>query len=228
MFWLGLLVLILFISFLLPYMGQKAAIADWGGTRVNWIDGLVRLLCRHLHRQDANIQIALPATGPAIVVANHMSGLDPFLLITACKRPLRFLIAREEYERPILHWLFKASGCIPVDRSGRPEKALRQALRALQEGEVVALFPHGRILLDDELPHKIKGGVARLAIWSDATIYPVRIDGVGAEGSVGLAPIVPSKVVLTMGEPLHCQIDEMKTCLTRISESIAPPNTKSI
>jgi len=228
MFWLGLLILTLLLSLLLLYFGQKAAVADWGGTRVNWIDGLVRLLCRHLHRQDERVQIPLPEKGPAIVVANHMSGLDPFLLITACKRPLRFLIAREEYERPILHWLFKASGCIPVDRSGRPEKALRQALRALQEGEVVALFPHGRILLDDELPHKIKGGVARLAIWSDATIYPVRIDGVGAEGSVGLAPIMPSNVVLTVGEPLRCHIDDMKDCLASISKDIGPQSTKSI
>ncbi len=228
MVWLGLLVLILLFSVLLPYVGQKAAVADWGGTRVNWIDGLVRLLCRHLHRQDANIQIPLPETGPAIVVANHMSGLDPFLLITACRRPLRFLIAREEYERPILHWLFKASGCIPVDRSGRPEKALRQALRALQDGEVVALFPHGKILLDNELPHKIKGGVARLAIWSEASIYPVRIDGVGAEGHVVSAPIVPSNVLLTVGMPIQCQVDDMKTCLATISKAIGPQGVKSI
>jgi 1-acyl-sn-glycerol-3-phosphate acyltransferase len=64
-----------------------------------------------------------------------MSSLDPFLLLTACKRPLRFLVASEEYERPILNWLFIASGCIPVDRVGRPEKALREAFRALQQCE---------------------------------------------------------------------------------------------
>ena len=175
---------------------------------------------------DYKKQTPLPATGPAIVVANHVSGLDPFLLLAACKRPLRFLVAREEYERPILNWLFRASGCIPVDRVGRPEKALREALRALQQGEAIAIFPHGRILLDDELPHKIKGGVARLAIWSEATIYPVRIDGVGGEGQVALAPVIPSKAVLTMGTPLQCQITGMKACLASITADIGPQTAK--
>jgi len=226
--WLGLLTIILLAFYVLVYIGQKAAVADWGGGKVNWIDGLVRLLCRHVHHIDDSNQIPLPETGPAIVVANHVSGLDPFLLISACKRPLRFLIAREEYERPILHWLFKASGCIPVDRSGRPEKALRQALQMLRQGEVVALFPHGKILLDDELPHNIKGGVARLAIWSEAAIYPVRIDGVGCEGSVALAPVIPSNVVLTMGEPLQCQPAEMKACLASITKAIGPQSSRPV
>ena len=84
------------------------------------------------------------------------------------------------------------------------------------------MFPHGRILLDKELPYKIKGGVARLAIWSEATIYPVRIDGVGGEGLVALAPIIPSKVILSMGSPLKCQAIEMKACLASITLDIGP------
>ena len=142
------------------------------------------------------------------------------------RRPGPADAAREEYDRPILNWLFRASGCIPVDRAGRPEKALREALRALQQGEVVAIFPHGRILLDDELPHKIKGGVARLAIWSETTIYPVRIDGVGGEGQVALAPVIPSNVVLTMGRPLQCEATEMKACLACITADIGPQTVK--
>jgi len=219
-FWF--LILFFGVSIGLVYVGQKATEVDWGGKRINWVDGLNRILCRYVHGLDDKNKILLPVTGPAIVVANHISGLDPFLLIAACKRPLRFLIAREEYERPVLNWLFRASGCIPVDRTGRPEKALREALHALQEGEVVALFPHGRILLDKELPHKIKGGVARLAIWSEATIYPVRIDGVGGEGHVALAPIIPSKVTLSMGTPLQCEATEMKACLASITIDIGP------
>ena len=220
MLWFLILFFVVFIG--LIYIGHKATGADWGGKRLNCLDGLNRILCRYVHGLDDKNKIPLPVTGPAIVVANHISGLDPFLLVAACKRPLRFLIAREEFERPLLNWLFRASGCIPVDRTGRPEKALREALRALQEGEVVALFPHGRILLDKELPHKIKGGVARLAIWSEATIYPVRIDGVGGEGHVALAPIIPSKVTLSMGTPLQCEATEMKACLASITVDIGP------
>lgn len=206
---------------LLPYIGYRAAKVDWQLKGINWVDGLIRLLCKHVHGLNETQQVPLPANGPAIVVANHVSGLDPLLLISACRRPLRFLIAREEYERPGLNWLFKASGCIPVDRSGRPEKALRQALRALEQGEVVVLFPHGKIHLDSDPPLKIKGGVARLACWSRAPIYPVRIEGVKGQGKVALAPLLPSNVILTIHEAQFCEPEQMKDCLAEITKAIS-------
>jgi 1-acyl-sn-glycerol-3-phosphate acyltransferase len=120
--------------------------------------------------------------------------------------------------------MFKGSGCIPVDRGGRPEKALREALRALEQGEVVALFPHGQIHLDSDPPFKIKGGVARLAAWSQAAIYPVRITGVKGEGRVVTAPFMPGNVKLSMGEPIRCDVIEMKRCLADITEAISAGN----
>ncbi|MBL1320433.1 MAG: 1-acyl-sn-glycerol-3-phosphate acyltransferase [Methylophaga sp.] len=201
------------------YLGDRASVAVWAGRSINWIDGLVRLLCRVVHRLPKTY-IPLPETGGALVVANHVSGLDPLLLISASRRPLRFLIAKEEYERPILHWLFKKAGCIPVDRKGKPELALRQALRALQAGEVIAIFPHGKIHLDTDPPRKLKGGVARLAAWSGVPIFPVRIDGVGGEGKVVTAPFIPSHVQLTIAESFVSEQDDMIECLERISHAI--------
>lgn len=218
MIWLIAIVLIILCMWL-AHIGNKASVVDWGGAFINWIDGIGRLLCQHLHRLPET-KIPLPKTGAAIVVSNHVSGLDPFILIAACRRPLRFLIAREQYERPILHWLFEASGCIPVDRSGKPELALRQALRALERGEVLALFPHGKIHLDSDPPRKLKGGVARLSAWTQAEIYPVRIDGVGGEGKDVLAPFIPSNVCLEVAEPITCQEDEIATCLEIIARII--------
>ncbi len=203
----------------LAYIGHKASVVDWGNVGVNWIDGFGRLLCKYLHRLPET-KIPLPESGPAIVVANHVSGLDPFILIAACRRPLRFLIAREQYERPLLHWLFKASGCIPVDRSGKPELALRQALRALESGEVLAIFPHGKIHLDSDPPRKLKGGVVRLSAWTNTPIYPVRINGVGGEGKEALAPFIPSHVQLKIAEPFVCNNDEIKDMLERIRKII--------
>ena len=219
MWWL--LVVILFLIAMI-IIGNRASQADWGGYSVNWIDGWVRLLCWHIHHMDKT-EIPIPKTGSAIVVANHVSGLDPLLLVTASRRPLRFLIAREEYERPIIHWLFKAAGCIPVDRTGKPEQALRQALRALQAGEVLALFPHGKIHLDSDPPRRIKGGVVRLSIWAQTLIFPVRIDGVAGEGNVGLAPFIPSRVKLTISEAIQCEQEHLSTGLEVITLAIETP-----
>lgn len=204
--------------------GYGAMKVDWGKPAINWIDGLVRLLCRIVHRLPST-EIPLPQQGGALVVANHVSGLDPFLLIASTRRPLRFLIAREEYERPYLNWLFKASGCIPVDRSGNPELALRQALKALKKGEVIAIFPHGKIHLDSDPPRKLKAGFARLAAWTNVPVYSVRIDGVAAQGHVILAPFVPSKVNLTVFSPLQISSEDMDERVSLIAKHIETPQS---
>lgn len=217
MVWLLLLLLVGII--VLARLGQQAAQADWGGKQINKLDGLVRLLCKYLHHLP-DTRIPLPEQGAAIVVANHVSGLDPLLLVAASERPLRFLIAREEYERPVLNRLFKAAGCIPVDRTGKSETALRQALKALKDGEVIALFPHGKIHLDSDPPRPLKGGVARLASWSGATIYPVRIDDVRCEGQVFLAPFIPSHTRLTLAKPIEPDEQTVSSLLHAIKVSI--------
>lgn len=208
---------------LLVGIGLLHARADWGGAHVNWLDGWTRLICRYVHGLKPEHKLDLPATGPAIVVANHVSGLDPLLLIAASRRPLRFLIATEEYQRPVLHWIFKLAGCIPVDRKGRPEQALRTARRALEQGEVIALFPHGKIHLDSDPPRPIKGGVVRLAAWTGAPVYPVRIDGVRAEGQVFLAPFTPDRVTLTLHPALQVKDTASKSSLEQIRSAIETP-----
>src|SRR5690606_17846252 len=98
------------------------------------LDGLNRIFCRRFHRLTGRID--LPERGPVLVASNHVSGLDPLLMIAASRRPLRFIIAREEYERWWFTWLFRAIGCIPIDRSRNPHVAFYAARRALAAGEV--------------------------------------------------------------------------------------------
>lgn len=160
---------------------RAAARANWGRPWINALDGLNRIFCQRFHRLRA-AHLPLPRHGAALVVANHVSGLDPLLMIAAAHRPLRFLIAREQYERFGLQWLFRAVGCIPVDRGASPHRALAAARRALARGEVVALFPHGRIHLDREGPARLRRGILHLAQLSGAPVYPLRIDGVRGEG----------------------------------------------
>jgi 1-acyl-sn-glycerol-3-phosphate acyltransferase len=142
--------------------------------------------------------------------------LDPLLLIAAADRPLRFIIAREQYVRPCLHWLFRAVGCIPVDRKGRPERALREALAALRAGEVIAIFPHGRIQLPGDENRPIKGGAVRLAMLAGCPVVPARIDGVRGEGLVVRAVFLRSRARVEPLPVISVQGDDFRSLVRQL------------
>jgi len=203
----------------LLYLGYRHNEAHWGGVGFACLDGLNLLMCRHFHRLQHD-PIPLPEKGGCLVVCNHVSGLDPLLMIAAMKRPLRFMIAREEYERFGLQWLFRGVGCIPVERKGRPEQALREALRSLRDGEVVALFPHGRIHLDSDPPRKLKGGVAWLAQQAGVPVLPLRLTGIAGEGHTILSVLMRSRARLQAFSELACGDMKADDCLEYIAGCI--------
>jgi 1-acyl-sn-glycerol-3-phosphate acyltransferase len=202
--------------------GDAAQVADWGRGWLNTVDGLNRIFCRRFHRLHT-MHLTLPKHGPALVVANHVSGLDPLLLIAASPRPLRFIIAREQYERFGLHWLLRAVGCIPLDRAASPHRALAAARHALQRGEVVALFPHGRIHLESEGPVRLKPGILHLAKLSGAPVYPVRIDGVRGAGRTVSAVFMRSRVRLTLFPHLYYVDSDPERLLATLGQQLHRP-----
>jgi len=219
MIWFGFFVGFLLLAYYLFRRLDSFSTADWGSRKVNRIVGFISLFCRYLHRFQFDL-LPLPEKGSALVASNHISGLDPFLLIAASPRPLRFLIAREEYERFGFNWLFRLAKCIPVDREARPERALRDALTALEQGDVVAVFPHGGIQVDPDTPPKLKGGVVFLAQKANCTIFPVRVDDVRGAGHTALALFIPSSSLLKTYPQLDCRGLEHGDCLTRLSSVI--------
>lgn len=162
----------------------------------------------------------LPAHGAVLMASNHVSGLDPLLLIAASRRPLRFMIAREQYERWGLKWLFRAIGCIPVDRSRDPHKALYAARRALEAGEVVALFPQGKIHLDHLPPTPLRRGIVLLSRMTGAPIVTVRIDGVRGQGHTLPAVWMRSRARLEYRGLLHCVDRKTAHCLDELSRAL--------
>lgn len=193
--------------------------ADWGGRWLNRLDGLNRIFCRRFHRLGRQ-HLELPARGGVLIASNHVSGLDPLLLIAASRRPLRFMIAREEYEVWWFKWLFRAIGCIPVDRSRDPHKALYAARRALDAGEVVALFPHGKIHLDHLPPIPLRRGVVLLAQMTGAPVVPVRVDGVRGEGYTVPALWMRSHARLDVRARLRCEDRPAAECLEQLSRAL--------
>ena len=204
---------------------QCYAQVDWQNPWLNWIDGFNRLYCRTFHRLRGKA-IELPDEGAAILVANHISGLDPLLLLAASPRRLRFLVAREEYQRFGLTWLFRMAGCIPVDRDNRPEQAFKVALQVLAAGEVIALFPQGRIQHPRETMIRLKSGAVRLAYLSGAPIIPVHIQGVRGAGSVFIPLLVPSQDSIHSYPSMLASKAHSKLVLQRMADCIsgATPN----
>ena len=125
----------------------------------------------------------LPATGGALLVANHRSYFDPVavsMVLARRNRPGRFLAKKEVTDAPIVGPLTKAMGAIRVDRGTGSEEPLTDAARALAAGELVVVFPQGTIprgeqFFDPEL--KGRWGAARLARESGAPVVPVGIWG---------------------------------------------------
>jgi 1-acyl-sn-glycerol-3-phosphate acyltransferase len=224
MLWLNLAAggVILVLAYLCLRACESLSPSDWGDPWTNRLVGLITLYCRHYQGLDPRLRLPIPAQGGALVAANHVSGVDPLLLIAASPRPLRFLIAREQYRRFGLTWVFRLAGCIPVDRTGRPEQALRDALRALEAGDVVALFPHGKIHLDSDPPRKLKGGVARLAQKTGCPIFPVRLDGIRGQGHTLAALFVPSRARMGIHSSLQCD-SATDSCLADLTTLLETP-----
>ena len=135
-----------------------------------------RMFTRIYHDTTVLSPASLPRKGPAILVCNHISGLDPLLIQSACRRMIVWMMAREYYDMPALTWFYKRVQAIPVQRSGRDTAATRAALRVLGQGRVLGIFPEGRIEMDHELL-PFQTGVAMMAIKTGIDVYPAYIDG---------------------------------------------------
>lgn len=120
--------------------------------------------------------------GPVIVITNHTSYADGVLLALVCRRlgrSARLMATSGVFRVPVLGSALRRLGFIPVARgSDRAADALAPAADALAAGEVVALFPEGRLTRDpDQWPERAKTGAVRLALRTGAPIVPVALDG---------------------------------------------------
>lgn len=120
--------------------------------------------------------------GPVIVISNHTSYADGVLLALVCRRlgrSARLLAAAGVFRVPVLGVALRRLGFIPVARgTEQAADALGPAADALAAGEVVALFPEGRLTRDpNHWPERAKTGSVRLALRTGAPIVPVALDG---------------------------------------------------
>jgi acyl-[acyl-carrier-protein]-phospholipid O-acyltransferase/long-chain-fatty-acid--[acyl-carrier-protein] ligase len=133
-------------------------------------------VARLLYRVRSGGAALIPPTGGVLLIANHLSYVDPVVLQLACPRPIRFLGYEGLQENLFFDWVFRLSGCIPISRASSTD-GLRRAIKALQAGEVVAIFPEGHISRTGQLMPLMRGFeiAARRA---GVPVVPAFIDGV--------------------------------------------------
>lgn len=135
----------------------------------------------------------VPKDGAFIICGNHRSYLDPPLMVTTCKRKVRFMAKQELKNNPITRLAVYIFDGIYVKRSSKDIGAMKEALKTLNQGGGIAVFPEGTRNGIEKGVH-IKNGVSYFALNSDAIIIPVGIKG-------DLKPF--HKITVTYGKPLN-------------------------
>lgn len=140
----------------------------------------IRKLVSWLARLIAHVEIVgaehIPAAGPYLLVTNHISRLDPPILMLTMPHQI-YVLAASEYRRvPILKQLMEASGAIWVRRGELDLAALRAALQVLERGDVLGLAPEGTRSRTRAL-QRAKPGAAYIALRAGVPILPVALTG---------------------------------------------------
>lgn len=152
-----------------------------------------RLVLLVLRRWEIRGAENLPATGGVVLVANHVSYWDPVAIICAFKRKIFFMAKAELFQIPLVGYAVRSSGAFPVRRDVTDRNAVRTALRLLQAGEAVGLFPEGTRSHTGEMlkPHL---GAAMIALKAGTPVVPVAVSG--TRGMFG-------KIIVHVGNPIH-------------------------
>ena len=156
-------------------------------------------LVRGLYRLETRGAEHLATRGPVIVIANHESVIDPFVLGCAISRELRFLAKAELWRHRPVAWAMDGLRAIRVERGRGDRDALAEAQRALEAGDAVAIFPQGAV----RAPGPWQRGAAKLALTTGAPIVPVRL--VGTARLLSRRRIGLPRIVVIVGEPIAVQ-----------------------
>lgn len=161
----------------------------------------------------------IPAAGPVVIAANHPSYFDPVVLSLATGRHVRFFALADILKVPVVGWFAKQWGILPVYRGGDNEPTVQKALRILQRGGAVGIFPEGRRSLQWAMG-AAKPGVGRLALQSGAVIVPCVIYGTWKAWPRLTALPHPAKVVVDFLPPITPDGPDTKENHQRIADRV--------
>jgi 1-acyl-sn-glycerol-3-phosphate acyltransferase len=141
---------------------------------------LAWMLIHTIHRVHTVDTDRIPEQGPAVLVCNHVSYVDAIVIMAASPRPIRFVMDHRIFKVPVLSWIFKTAKAIPIapvkEDPWLTEKAFVDIAQALHEGELICIFPEGKLTSSGEI-NEFKGGVRKIVERSPVPVIPMALRG---------------------------------------------------
>src|SRR5690606_12689074 len=139
---------------------------------------IVWLLIHSVYRLEKSGLHHIPEEGPAVLVCNHVSFVDALIIAAACPRPIRFVMDHRIFRLPVLNFVFRTSRAIPIAPSREDPELLESAdeeiARALEAGDLVAIFPEGRITDSGEM-NPFRPGIRRILERTPVPVVPLAL-----------------------------------------------------
>lgn len=163
---------------------------------------LLLLYGRVIWRTTVSGPLPVPDGQGAVIVANHRGAIDPAFVQLAANRLGHWMVAREFCEMPGLGWLFRVLWAIPVNRGGVDTAATKAAIRFAEEGDLVGLFPEGRINTTDAVLLPGRPGAALIALKARVPVVPCFIHDAPYDGTTFGCFFMPARVRVEIGQPI--------------------------
>ncbi|NMY12038.1 MFS transporter [Pseudomonas veronii] len=174
---------------------------------------MIWLLSHSMYRVEHRNLELIPDEGAALLVCNHVSFVDALLIGGAVRRPIRFVMYYKIYRLPVLNFIFRTAGTIPI--AGRNEdiqiyeKAFTRIAQYLKNGELVCIFPEGKLTSDGEM-NEFRGGVTRILEETPVPVIPLALQGLwgsffSRDPNKGFFHRIWSRVTLVVGQPVTAQ-----------------------
>ena len=190
---------------------------------------LIWLLIHTVYRVDKTGLDKIPDDGPALLICNHVSFVDALILAGSIKRPIRFVIYFRIYQLPILSFIFKTANAIPIaspnEHAGLMKLAFNRISEAFAEGELVCIFPEGKITDSGEMG-QFKSGVIRILERDPVPIVPLALRGLwgsffSRKHGKAMTRWFPrgwfSRIELVAGDPIEASGASQESLYRRVS-----------
>jgi 1-acyl-sn-glycerol-3-phosphate acyltransferase len=162
----------------------------------------VHAVCRAYFRLTLRGVEHIPREGGIVITPNHQTYADPPLVTIPVRRPVYYMAWSRLFEIPVFGNLIRLLRAFPVDIDSRDARATREAVRLLQSGAALMIFPEGERTTDGRM-QRFKPGAFRLAVSLGVPVLPVTIVGGDRAWPPGRLLPRPARITVTYHPVLH-------------------------